>query len=133
MEQQHGEQLSCVEIISRFSTRERSLVGAGECYLIPAGVSLRDYNEDNNGFPFMFGSLSSDLWPQFHTKIGPRGTGGKLIAPHQIPTLPFFHAAQSKDTFLRLTLSARGPGTKSGPMQTYKVACRASFLLSSSW
>lgn len=39
------------------------------------GVSLRDYKEDNNGFPLVFGCLTTSLQPQLPTKIERHGTG----------------------------------------------------------
>lgn len=39
------------------------------------GVSLRDYKEDNNGFPLVLGCLTTNLRSQLPTKIEPHGTG----------------------------------------------------------
>lgn len=60
------------KIIKRVRTRLRSLLVAEEGD--PLGVSLRDYNEGNNGFPLVFDCLTTEFGPQLPTKNGPLGT-----------------------------------------------------------
>lgn len=65
------------------------------------GVSLRDYNEDTNSFPLVFGCLTTDFG---HSPLLRWGTIFQQIAFH-LSILPFFLTVQTKGPFPRLTSS----------------------------